>query len=68
MKLPERDYSSMVSSVVESCLTADASKRPDSVELGALISSVLMQQMDRLSLSVETLEAKLTREKQRTIK
>ena len=62
------DYSSLVGGVVERCLTADPERRPDAVELGALISSVLMQRMDQLSLSILALQAKLNREKQRTIK
>ena len=62
------DYSSLVGGVIDRCLTADPKRRPDTVELGALISSVLMQTMDQLSISILALQAKLNREKQRTIK
>ena len=54
--------------MIERCLTSDPGRRPDSVELGALIAPVMMQQMDKMAASVETLQAKLDREKQRTIK
>lgn len=67
-QLSVSDYSPLVGGVVDRCLTADPVKRPDAVELGALISSVLMQHMDHLSLSILTLQTKLNKEKQRTIK
>ena len=54
--------------MIERCLTSDPRQRPDSVELGALIAAVMMQQMDKMAAAVETLEAKLDREKQRTVK
>ena len=68
MKLPEGLYSSLVGRVVERCLTSDPSQRPDSVKLGALIAPVMMQQVDKMATAVETLQAKLDREKQRAIK
>ena len=67
-QLSVSDYSPLVGDVVDRCLTTDPEKRPDAVELGALISGVLMRHMDQLSLSINTLQAKLNREKQRTIK
>ena len=68
VKLPEGLYSSLVGGVINRCLTSDPGQRPDSVELGALIAPVMMQQMDKMATSLETLQAKLDREKQRTIK
>ena len=68
MKLPEGVYSSLVGGVVQHCLTSDPDQRPDSVELGALIAPVMMMEMDKMATAVETLQTKLDREKQRTIK
>lgn len=69
MKLPEGSlYSSLVGGVVERCLTSDPGQRPDSVELGALIAPVMMREMDKMATAVETLQSKLDREKQRTVK
>ena len=38
------------------------------IQLGGLLAGVLMNQLDKLSLSTEMLERRLAREKQRTIK
>ena len=66
--MPEGLYSSLVGRVIDRCLTSDPERRPDSIELGALCAPVMMQQMDKMAASVETLQAKLDRERQRTIK
>ncbi|XP_068092283.1 serine/threonine-protein kinase Nek10 isoform X2 [Hyperolius riggenbachi] len=66
--VPEDMYSEKVSNIIKSCLTSDADRRPDIVEVCALISDVMMKYMDSLSSNQTALEKKLERERKRAQK
>lgn len=48
------------------CLTPDAERRPDIVEVSSMISDAMMKYLDGLSVSQLVLERKLERERKRT--
>ncbi|XP_042673096.1 serine/threonine-protein kinase Nek10 [Centrocercus urophasianus] len=64
--VPDGLYSEKVSFTIKRCLTPDAEKRPDIVEVSSLLSDEMMKYLDVLSISHLMLEKKLDRERRRT--
>lgn len=64
--IPEGAYSEKLSDIIKRCLTPDAERRPDIVEVSSMISDAMMKYLDGLSVSQLVLERKLERERKRT--
>lgn len=57
-------YSTLLIQVVNRCLSTDPAKRPNISEVSRLISSLLMVQLDRVSMTLQRVENELEHQKQ----
>ncbi|XP_028393171.1 serine/threonine-protein kinase Nek10-like [Dendronephthya gigantea] len=67
-EIPDEMYSKKLIETVRRCITNDPKTRPDIVEVGAIISEVMMQYTDKLRVKEHGLQKKLDRERKRTQK
>lgn len=66
--IPDGLYSQRLVDTVKSCICPSADRRPDTVQLAAEMSDIMLRHMDSLQSSQLSLERKLDRERKRTQK